>query len=106
MKALDIIDALTRMGDTEHTGIVETPNNPAEIPNYLGGVFSGGHLIFKVAKITCSTELKPNTKYIYVRGESISAKAVEDCKVMVVFTYNNGETTLKSTRKFYLYEIE
>lgn len=106
MKALDIIDALTRMGNTEGTGIVETPDNPAEIPNWLGGMFGGGCLAFKVAKITCSTELKPNTKYIYVYGETISAKAVEDCKVMVVFTYNNGKTTLNSTDEIYLYEIE
>lgn len=101
MKALDIIDALTRMGNTEGTGIVETPDNPAEIPNWLGVMFGGG-----CDEMTCSNELKPNTKYIYVYEESISAKAVEDCKLMVVFTYSDGKNTLTNTDEIYLYEIE
>jgi hypothetical protein len=41
-----------------------------------------------------------------VHEESISAKAVENCKVMVVSTYNNGKNTLTATEEFYLYEIE
>ena len=110
MKSLDIIDALIRMGDTEGTrnsvGIVETPDNSAEIPNWLRKMFGGGDGLFKVDEMTCSNELKLNTKYIYVYGESISAKAVENCKVMVVSTYNNGKNTLTATEEFYLYEIE
>jgi hypothetical protein len=110
MKALDIIDALIRMGNAEDTvnsiGIVETPDNPAENPNWLRKMFGRGGGLFKVDKMTCSNELKPNTKYIYVYEESISAKAVENCKVMVVSTYNNGKNTLTATEEFYLYEIE
>ena len=34
MKAIDIIDALTRMGNTEGTGIVETPANRNEFGEY------------------------------------------------------------------------
>lgn len=104
MKALDIIDALTRMGNTGGTGIVETPDNPAEIPNWLEKMFGGG--LFKVDKITCSNELKPNTKYIYVYDKKISAKAVKDCKLMLVLTYNNGKNTLITTEEIYLYKIE
>ena len=101
MKSLDIIDALTRMGNTEGTGIVETPDNSTEITDWLGEMFGGG-----CDEMTYSNELKPDTKYIYVYGESISAKAVEDCKLMVVFTYSDGKNTLTNTDEIYLYEIE
>lgn len=101
MKALDIIDALTRMGNTESTGIVETPDNPAEITEWLGEMFGGG-----CDEMTYSNELKPNTKYIYVYEESILANAVEDCKLIVEFVYADGRNTWTETNEIYLYEIE
>lgn len=106
MKALDIIEAFTRKVDIGGPRIVETPDNPAEIPNWLGETFGSDGSLFKVDKITCSNELKPNTKYIYIYKERISAKAVEDCKVMVVLSTTNREGTWISTDEFYLYEIE
>ena len=103
MKALDIIDALTRMGNTEGTGIVETPDNPAEIPNWLGEMFGGG-----CDDMTFSKRLKHNTKYLYVYTEQISAKAVEDCKLVVKYACadGRGRNTWTDTHEIYLYEIE
>ena len=41
MLALDIIDCLTRMGCTEGTGLVETPENPHEISDWVKRWFGG-----------------------------------------------------------------
>lgn len=103
MKALDIIDGLTRMGNTEGTGIVETPDNPAEITNWAKQMFGGG-----CDDMTFSKKLKPNTKYLYVYCEQISSKAVEDCKLEVKYVFTNGgdENILTDTHEIYLYEIE
>lgn len=101
MKALDIIDALTRMGSTEGTGIVETPDNPNEIPNWITSWFGGG-----CDEIKYDETLKPSTKYIYVYDETITPKAVADCKVEVSIEYSDGKNTWTDTTEIYLHEIE
>ena len=57
MKAIDIIDALTRMGSTEGTGLVETPENADEMQDWLRTWFGEYRSLDR--------ELKPGAKYVY-----------------------------------------
>lgn len=99
MKALDIIDALTRMGNTEGTGIFTTPDT--DMLEWLGEYFGGG-----CDKMMVSNELKPNTKYLYVYDERLSVNAVENSTIVVKTKYSDSVNTWTERSVIYIYEIE
>lgn len=76
MKAIDIIDALTRMGSTEGTGLVETPENADEMQDWLRMQFGRDYRLDR--------ELKPNTRYVYSYVDRLwtpRCEVREDCIV-------------------------
>lgn len=91
MKAIDIIDALTRVGSTEGTGLVETPANVDEMPDWLRTWFG--------EYVALDRELKPGTRYVYSYVDRLwtpRCEAHEDC-IMEVDGF---------AEEIYLYEIE
>ena len=91
MKAIDIIDALTRMGSTENTGLVETPENAEEMQDWLRAWFD--------EYVSLDRELKPGTKYVYSYVDRLwipRGRAREDC-IMEIRDY---------AEEVYFYEVE
>ena len=91
MKAIDIIDALTRMGNAENTGLVETPENAEEMQDWLRTWFCEYESLDR--------ELKPGTKYVYSYVDSLwtpRCRAREDC-IMEIRDYSE---------EVYFYEVE
>ena len=104
MKALDIIDCLTRMSNTEGTGVVETPENPHEISDWIVSWFGGD-----CSGIKCDKELKPNTKYIYSYDCQLYRFGIckEDCVIEIEHeTAETNENYQVDVDRIYLYEIE
>lgn len=104
MKALDIIDCLTRMGCTEGTGLVETPENPHEIPDWVVDWFGKDCDEVKYGKI------KPSTKYVYsydIHLFGIKGTHKEDCVVEVKWEVaeDNNKFHIRE-ESIYLYEVE
>lgn len=104
MKALDIIDCLTRMGCTEGTGLVETPKNPYELSDWVKTWFGGDCDEIK------SDGLKPNTKYVYSYDTHLfGIKGIfkEESKVVVERTCGeNNDNITTDIDTIYLYEVE
>lgn len=91
MKAIDIIDALTRMGNAENTGLVETPENAEEMQDWLRTWFCECESLDR--------ELKPGTKYVYSYVDRLwtpRGRAREDC-IMEIRDYSE---------EVYFYEVE
>lgn len=91
MKAIDIIDALTRMGNVENIGLVETPENAEEMQDWLRTWFCEYDSLDR--------ELKPGTKYVYSYGDRLwtpRCRAREDC-IMEIRDYSE---------EVYFYEVE
>jgi len=105
MKALDIIDALTRMGCTEGTGLVETPDNPHEFPDWLMTWFGGD-----CDEIKYDETLKPSTKYVYSYEThlwSLKGTHKEDCRVEVKWEVAEDNNNFHIREEsIYLYEVE
>lgn len=104
MKAIDIIDGLTRLGNTEGTGVVETPANRNEFGEWLSRWFGGD-----CDEIRYGHTLKENTKYLYSYDSHLfTLKGIhkEDCRIDVerMIAYDEESYTQKDT--IYLYEIE
>lgn len=104
MKALDIIDALTRVGCTEGTGLVETPDNSDEIPDWVEAWFGGGCDEIKYDGI------KPSTTYVYSYEThlwSLKGTHKEDGRVEVKWEVaeNNNNFHIRE-ESIYLYEVE
>lgn len=103
MKAIDIIDALTRIGNTEGTGVVETPNKN-EIGEWLSRWFGGD-----CDSITYDKPIKENTKYLYSYDSHLfTLKGIhkEDCKIVVERMIAYDDTSYTEKDVIYLYEIE
>ena len=106
MKAIDIIDALTRMGSTENTGLVETPENADEIQDWLRRWFGGD-----CDSMQCDRDLKPNTKYVYSYDEQLWSVrryiTKEDCIIHVEHVISeDGRFVTTYRNAIYLYEVE
>ena len=105
MKAINIIDALTRMGNTEGTGICETPSDKTDITNFLINWFGGG------CEVSYEGEIKTDTKYLYSYSEKLwnikNGICKEDAMVKLeVQTAEDNEHLHTETEIVYLYEIE
>ena len=104
MKALDIIDCLTRMGCTEGTGLVETPENPHEIPDWVKIWFGGDCDEIKY------DEIKPSTKYVYSYDThlfGIKGTHKEESKVVVKWEVAEDNDNFHTREDvIYLYEVE
>ena len=104
MKAIDIIDALTRMGNTEGTGIVETPANRNEFGEWLSRYFGGD-----CDEIKYDHALKEGTKYLYsydMKLWTLRGTHKEDCRIDVERTIAYDAESYTQTDTIYLYEIE
>ena len=88
MKAIDIIKALSAMGDTQDTGVFTTPD-AGEIDTYLKDLFGW----CATGAYSDAPRLKPNTDYIYCY-EGLIGGVVADEALLVGIT------------EIYLYEIE
>lgn len=104
MKALDIIDALTR-NCTENTGLVTTPCNKSELLDWVKSWFGGD-----CDEITCSAKLKTNRKYVYVYGQplfTLKGYHSADCVVKVTLDVSaDYNECRKIEEEIYLYEVE
>lgn len=104
MKAIDIIDALTRMGNTEGTGIVETPANRNEFGEWLSRWFGGD-----CDEIRYDHALKENTKYLYsydMKLWTLKGTHKENCRIDVERMIAYDTKSYTQTDTIYLYEIE
>lgn len=104
MIALDIIDCLTRMGCTEGTGLVETPENPHEISDWVKHWFGGDCDEIRY------DSLKPNTKYVYSYDTHLfGRKGVfrENSEVVVKWEVAEDNDNFHTREEsIYLYEVE
>lgn len=103
MKAIDIIDALTRMGNTEGTGVVETPNKN-EIGEWLSRWFGGD-----CDEIRYDGTIKENAKYLYSYDShlfTLKGTHKEDCRVDVERMIAYDDVSYKEADVIFLYEIE
>lgn len=91
MRAIDIIDALTRMGSTENTGLVETPENSEEMQDWLRTWFG--------EYVSLDRELKPGARYVYSYVDRLwtpRCESREDC-ILEIRDYSE---------EVYFYEVE
>lgn len=104
MEVLDIIDCLTRMGNTEGTGLVETPENPNEISDWVKTWFGGDCDEIRY------DSLKPNTKYVYSYDTHLFGRKgifKENSEVVVETTCaENNDNVYTNRDVIYLYEVE
>ena len=104
MLALDIIDCLTRMGCTEGTGLVETPENPHEISDWVKRWFGGDCDEIRY------DSLKSNTKYVYSYDThlfGIKGTYKEDSEVVVKWEVAEDNDNFHTREEsIYLYEVE
>jgi hypothetical protein len=105
MKQIEIIDCLTTMGNTEGTGVIETPENPHEMYDFIKQWFGGD-----CDGIVCDSELKTATKYIYSYDVHLfGSKCIykEDCKIEIEWeSAEDNEHLQTDVDRIYLYEIE
>lgn len=92
MKSYDIISALCYMGDTEGTGVVETPANPKEIKEWLADTFGEEY-------VASGKELKPSTDYVYSYTDELY------CGKHLPFE-TKLESEDESSTDIFLYEVE
>jgi hypothetical protein len=105
MKQIEIIDCLTRMGNTEGTGVIETPDNQQEMYDFIK-LWFGGYC----DRIECDSELKTETKYIYSYDTQLfglKGSHKEDCKIELEWeSAEDNEHLQTDVFTIYLYEIE
>lgn len=101
MKAIDIIDALTRMGSTEDCGVLVAPENCSEIEIFFRNHFVGDD---ETTRMIVDGSAKPEASYLYRYDERISRPSGEQGADIVLTLYEFAHANPSSI--IYLYEIE